>query len=124
MPRFAQGFARRVPIPLDRALGDKHTIQLAILTSRKAADMKTKPLRVAIIGAGTGGLCLAHGLHRQGMEVNVFERDRTRVDGPPGYRIGIDGIGMKALRECLPENVMNFFDAACARTPRHLNSIT
>ncbi|QYD72123.1 FAD-dependent monooxygenase [Paraburkholderia edwinii] len=86
--------------------------------------MNTKPLRVAIIGAGTGGLCLAHGLHRRGIEVNVFERDRTRVDGPPGYRIGIDGIGMKALRECLPENVMDFFNAACARTPRYLNYMT
>ncbi|WP_459718728.1 FAD-dependent oxidoreductase [Paraburkholderia sp. 2C] len=86
--------------------------------------MNRKPLRVAIIGAGTGGLCLAHGLHRQGIEVNVFERDRTRVDGPPGYRIGIDGIGMRALKECLPEDVIDFFNAACARTPRYLNYMT
>ncbi|GAB2915011.1 FAD-dependent monooxygenase [Paraburkholderia jirisanensis] len=86
--------------------------------------MSKKTLRVAIIGAGTGGLCLAHGLHRQGIEIEVFERDRTRVDGPPGYRIGIDGIGMKALRECLPENVIDFFEAACARTPRYLNYMT
>ncbi|CAB3754104.1 FAD-dependent oxidoreductase [Paraburkholderia solisilvae] len=86
--------------------------------------MNRKPLRVAIIGAGTGGLCLAHALHRQGIDVNVFERDRSRFDAPPGYRIGIDGIGMKALRECLPEHVLDFFNAACARTPRYLTYMT
>jgi cation diffusion facilitator CzcD-associated flavoprotein CzcO len=38
--------------------------------------MNAKTLRVMIIGAGTGGLCLVHGLNRAGIGVRVFERDR------------------------------------------------
>src|SRR5687768_15978659 len=49
-----------------------------------------KSLRVLIVGAGTGGLCLAHGLKRAGIDVAVYERDRTRTDGLHGYRVGID----------------------------------
>ena len=31
-------------------------------------------MQVIIIGAGLGGLCLAHGLKKAGIEVYVFER--------------------------------------------------
>jgi cation diffusion facilitator CzcD-associated flavoprotein CzcO len=39
--------------------------------------------RVVVIGAGTGGLCLAQGLKRVGIPVAIYERDRTRTDGLP-----------------------------------------
>ena len=39
-----------------------------------------RELKVIIIGAGTGGLCLAHGLRSAGIDVRVFERDRTPTD--------------------------------------------
>lgn len=61
------------------------------------------PLRVAVIGGGLGGLCLAQGLKRAGdVEVTVYERDRTRTDRLQGYRIHIDPAGSRALHECLP----------------------
>jgi 2-polyprenyl-6-methoxyphenol hydroxylase-like FAD-dependent oxidoreductase len=48
----------------------------------------TPDLHVVIIGAGTGGLCLAHGLKRAGISVAVYERDPTRADGLHGCRPG------------------------------------
>ena len=38
------------------------------------------PLRVVIIGAGTGGLCLAQGLKPNNIAVEVFERDHSPSD--------------------------------------------
>ncbi|MFI5031141.1 MAG: FAD-dependent monooxygenase [Reyranellales bacterium] len=32
-------------------------------------------MKVLVIGAGTAGLCLAHGLHACGIDVWLFERD-------------------------------------------------
>jgi 2-polyprenyl-6-methoxyphenol hydroxylase-like FAD-dependent oxidoreductase len=82
------------------------------------------PLKVIIIGAGTGGLCLAHGLRRAGIDVQVYERDRTRVDGLQGYRVGIDAHGVDALKASLPPDLFATFLATCARTPGHFNMLT
>ncbi|HEX7735121.1 MAG TPA: NAD(P)/FAD-dependent oxidoreductase [Ktedonobacteraceae bacterium] len=64
-----------------------------------------QPLRVMIVGAGTGGLCLAHGLKSDGVEVSVFERDETPSDRLQGYRLSLSAIGIRALKECLPAAV-------------------
>jgi 2-polyprenyl-6-methoxyphenol hydroxylase-like FAD-dependent oxidoreductase len=63
----------------------------------------SKPLKVMIIGAGTGGLCLAHGLVKGGIAVDVFERDHSPADHQPGYRLSISATGNAALRSCLPD---------------------
>ena len=86
--------------------------------------MKTEPLRVIVIGAGTGGLCLAHGLKRAGVEVAVYERHRTRTDGLHGYRVGIDPDGSRALHACLPPALFDTFVATCARPPTHFTILT
>jgi len=86
--------------------------------------MSTSPLHVIIIGAGTGGLCLAHGLQRAGISVAVYERDRTRTDGLQGYRVGIDPDGSRALHACLPPELFDTFVATCARTPQYFNMLT
>lgn len=62
-----------------------------------------KPLKVIIIGAGTGGLCLAQGLHSDGVAVEVFERDRSPTDHLQGYRLSINATGSRALKDCLPD---------------------
>jgi 2-polyprenyl-6-methoxyphenol hydroxylase-like FAD-dependent oxidoreductase len=68
---------------------------------------------VLIIGAGTGGLCLAHGLVASGLNVRVFERDRTPVDRLQGYRLHISATGNRALSACLPpENLERFIRAS------------
>ena len=37
-------------------------------------------IKVMIVGAGTGGLCLAQGLKADGIAVEVFERDYSPTD--------------------------------------------
>ena len=63
--------------------------------------MSGNVLRVCIIGAGTGGLCLAHGLKQDGLAVEVYERDHAPSDRLQGYRLSISPIGRRALKECL-----------------------
>jgi 2-polyprenyl-6-methoxyphenol hydroxylase-like FAD-dependent oxidoreductase len=75
----------------------------------------TGNLEVLIIGAGTGGLCLAHGLRASGMKVRVFERDRTPTDRLQGYRLHISATGNRALQACLPpQNFERFVRASAA----------
>ena len=83
-------------------------------------------LHVVVIGAGTGGLCLAHGLRRAGISVAVYERDtaRTRDEGLQGYRVGIDPDGSRALHACLPPGLFNVLVATCARSPEYFNMLT
>ncbi|SFP83178.1 2-polyprenyl-6-methoxyphenol hydroxylase [Amycolatopsis rubida] len=86
--------------------------------------MPTSPPHVIIIGAGTGGLCLAQGLKQGGVSVAVYERDRTRTDGLFGYRVGIDPDGSRALSRCLPPELFDVFVATKALTPRFMNIFT
>ncbi|MYW89270.1 FAD-dependent monooxygenase [Amycolatopsis rubida] len=59
-------------------------------------------LRVLIIGAGVGGLALAQGLHRAGVEVTVCERDLSPLGRLRGYRLRLDPNGLDALDRLLP----------------------
>ena len=81
-------------------------------------------LHVLIIGAGTGGLALAHGLKSAGIRVSVFERHRTPSEDHGGYRVGISPAGSRALKSCVPPWVFDLFVATCARPPRYFNMLT
>ena len=71
-------------------------------------------LKVMIVGAGTGGLCLAQGLKADGIAVEVFERDYSPTDRLQGYRLGVSETGRRALRECLPKALFDKLVASCA----------
>jgi len=71
-----------------------------------------------IIGAGTGGLCLAQALHGMGIHVNVFERDPSRSVRLPGHRLGIDQPGDTGATELFAKRYLQTFLEACGRTPR------
>ena len=64
-------------------------------------------LKVLIIGAGTGGLCLAQGLKKDGIAANVFERDHTPTDRLQGYRLSLSATGNRALKACLPDTIFD-----------------
>jgi 2-polyprenyl-6-methoxyphenol hydroxylase-like FAD-dependent oxidoreductase len=56
-------------------------------------------------------MCLAHGLRRAGIDVAVYERDRTRTGGLNGYRVGISPNGARALKSCLAPELFDTFVA-------------
>jgi 2-polyprenyl-6-methoxyphenol hydroxylase-like FAD-dependent oxidoreductase len=65
--------------------------------------------RVLVIGAGLGGLCLAHGLRRAGIDVAVYDRDPAPATRGQGYRVHIDPDGLDGLRRCLPPELYELF---------------
>jgi 2-polyprenyl-6-methoxyphenol hydroxylase-like FAD-dependent oxidoreductase len=62
-------------------------------------------MRVIVIGAGLGGLALAHCLLRAGVDVQVHERDEAVEARFQGYRIGLLDRGVDDLRHCVPERL-------------------
>jgi 2-polyprenyl-6-methoxyphenol hydroxylase-like FAD-dependent oxidoreductase len=81
-------------------------------------------MRVLIIGAGTGGLALAHVLKRGNVSVSVYERDLVPNADTGGYRVGISPAGTRALKACVPPETYELFVATCARAPRYFNMLT
>ncbi|WP_046156770.1 FAD-dependent oxidoreductase [Chromobacterium vaccinii] len=69
---------------------------------------------VIIVGGGIGGLCLAQGLERAGIEFEVLEADAGPQVRDQGYRLRIDAMGQRALRQCLPPELFELFRASCA----------
>ena len=77
-----------------------------------------------IIGGEIGGLCLAQGLKRAGVNATVYERDRAITDRLQGYRVHISPKGSRALHDCLPPDLFETFAATCGRPPRALRMLT
>jgi 2-polyprenyl-6-methoxyphenol hydroxylase-like FAD-dependent oxidoreductase len=75
------------------------------------------PLKVIVIGAGPGGLLLAQGLKKHGIEVAVYERDAARTDYLQGFRLQIRSRGIDALKACLPDELYTAFATTYARAP-------
>ncbi|TCO64721.1 FAD-dependent oxidoreductase [Actinocrispum wychmicini] len=68
-------------------------------------------MKVLVIGAGLGGLSLARRLLDAGIDVSVRERDSAVESRFQGYRIGLGGPGLAALRGCLPERLLPLLHA-------------
>jgi 2-polyprenyl-6-methoxyphenol hydroxylase-like FAD-dependent oxidoreductase len=72
-------------------------------------------MRVIIAGGGIGGLCLAQGLTRAGIEVAVYERDLSRSERLDRYRLYISPAGSRALHACLPAAAWKTFLAGAGQ---------
>jgi 2-polyprenyl-6-methoxyphenol hydroxylase-like FAD-dependent oxidoreductase len=81
-------------------------------------------LRVAIAGGGLGGLCLAQGLIRAGVEVTVYERDASPSPRRQGYRLHVDARAGLALQACLPPETFAMFLATCGRAGKRFTVLS
>jgi 2-polyprenyl-6-methoxyphenol hydroxylase-like FAD-dependent oxidoreductase len=81
-------------------------------------------VRVAIAGAGLGGLCLAQGLLRAGIDVAVYERDDSLAGRRQGYRLHVDARAGLALQQCLPSELLALFQASCAQPSTRLTVVS
>lgn len=75
-------------------------------------------IRVAIIGAGLGGLALGQMLRRAAIDFDIFEADTALDARTQGYRIRIDAQGQHALTQILPQQTFALFKqtASCSST--------
>jgi 2-polyprenyl-6-methoxyphenol hydroxylase-like FAD-dependent oxidoreductase len=77
--------------------------------SSRATLRANNPLHVLIVGASYGGLALAHGLRRVGASCALYEAQPDYPGRRSGYRVAIDPMGNRALKECLPPDLFAAF---------------
>ncbi|MFI0421006.1 FAD-dependent oxidoreductase [Spongiactinospora sp. 9N601] len=76
-------------------------------------------MRVIVIGAGLGGLALASGLRRAGLDVAVYERDPRPLIRRQGYRLHLSDVGIDALTSVMtPERWAEFQATTYTPEPR------
>jgi len=72
---------------------------------------------IIIIGAGFGGLLLAHGLRKHGFDFSVYERDSSPKARAQGYRIKLfPGEAITDMQSLLPAESWKLFEQTCAET--------
>ena len=81
-------------------------------------------LRVAVAGAGLGGLCLAQGLVRAGVDVQVYERDSAPDVRRQGYRLHLDARAGLALDACLRPELFRLVLATASRPGRRFTVLS
>ncbi|WP_406193102.1 FAD-dependent monooxygenase [Kitasatospora sp. NBC_01560] len=74
-----------------------------------------------IVGAGPGGLALAHGLRGLGADVTVHERDAHPDARPQGYRVQLDEPGLTGLERCLPAPLFRLCLATAGAPPARVS---
>jgi 2-polyprenyl-6-methoxyphenol hydroxylase-like FAD-dependent oxidoreductase len=72
-------------------------------------------MMVLIVGAGIGGLCLAQGLRKSGIDVAVYERDADPLARAQGYRFSVRDEAVAALHECLPPDLYSLFESTSGK---------
>jgi 2-polyprenyl-6-methoxyphenol hydroxylase-like FAD-dependent oxidoreductase len=79
-------------------------------------------MKVAVIGAGIGGLALAQGLMRAGIGVTVYERDHSLDARGQGYRIHLHAAA--ALEACLPPDLYELCAATAGKPSTQVTVMT
>jgi 2-polyprenyl-6-methoxyphenol hydroxylase-like FAD-dependent oxidoreductase len=66
-----------------------------------------------VVGASVAGLCLAHGLRRNGIRTSVLESDPARGRARPAARLKLDAAGRRALAQCVGHRRFRLVEATC-----------
>ncbi|WP_375479030.1 FAD-dependent oxidoreductase [uncultured Jatrophihabitans sp.] len=82
----------------------------------------SRPLHVLIAGGGLSGLALAHGLLKDGLTCEVFERDAD-LSRKTGYMLHMNAFGGEALRRCLPADLFELYLDTSRKPPERGESI-
>jgi 2-polyprenyl-6-methoxyphenol hydroxylase-like FAD-dependent oxidoreductase len=77
-----------------------------------------------VAGGGLGGLCLAQGLLKAGVDVTVYERDAQLAGRRQGYRLHVDARAGLALEHCLPPGSLAVFQATCSEASTRLTVVS
>lgn len=77
-------------------------------------------MRVLVAGGGIGGLALAQGLRRAGIDVLVVERD-VDLAATGGYRLHLAAPALRALRDLLPPALLERLHAVSAADHRGIS---
>jgi 2-polyprenyl-6-methoxyphenol hydroxylase-like FAD-dependent oxidoreductase len=83
-----------------------------------------RSLRVAVVGGGLGGLALAQGLLRAGVDATVYERHASLATRRQGYRLHLDARAGLALDAMLPPESFARFQATCSQPSTRLTVVT
>ncbi|HEY1003580.1 MAG TPA: FAD-dependent monooxygenase, partial [Streptosporangiaceae bacterium] len=70
-----------------------------------------------------GGLCLAQGLLKAGVDVTVYERDAQLAGRRQGYRLHVDARAGLALEQCLTAGSLALFQATCSEASTRLTVV-
>jgi 2-polyprenyl-6-methoxyphenol hydroxylase-like FAD-dependent oxidoreductase len=83
-------------------------------------------IHVIVVGGGIGGLCLAQGLRKAGIDVAVFEKGPKRGDPrwSQGFQIHINPAGARALEECLEPSLWSYLVANACEPAEGLQVLT
>ena len=79
---------------------------------------------MAVAGGGLGGLCLAQGLLKTGVDVTVYERDAQLAGRRQGYRLHVDARAGLALEQCLSPGSLALFQATCSEASMRLTVVS
>nr|CCI79384.1 zeaxanthin epoxidase [Chromochloris zofingiensis]CCI79385.1 zeaxanthin epoxidase [Chromochloris zofingiensis] len=132
-PFCAASHVQSTPVPLNlrpaaaagilrQLIQPRSSIRPQVLVAERADVAETiqdqkasRPLKVVVAGAGIGGLVLAVGLLKKGIQVEVYERDLTAIRGEGKYRgpIQIQSNALAALEAIDQQTADEVLAAGC-----------
>lgn len=92
------------------------SLQRRLFAAMSLLTQNSPRLPVLIIGAGIGGLTLAHSLAKHDIPYRLFERDAEPFSRTQGYRFTLNKSGASALKMATVPEVFEEFVGSCGES--------